>query len=125
MKVKQPEYQITHSNAMMIVRGKLRPTARSVSYDFKIEYWLNRHPVITIAEGQLLKNEKKESIPHMYEQKFLCLYKPKYQQFKPSDFLADIIVPLISLWLFHYENWHVTGKWQGGGEHPAGRRARA
>jgi len=32
--------------------------------------------------------------------------------------VATTIVPWTSLWLRHYEVWHVTGEWWGGGEHP-------
>jgi hypothetical protein len=54
----------------------------------------------------------------MYFQKHLCLYQPKYREFRSSDFISDTIIPWISLWLYYYEKWHVTGKWLGGGEHP-------
>jgi hypothetical protein len=102
----------------IIVKGELRPTYRSVNYVFKIEYSLQSQPIVRIISPSLQKNSKGEDIPHMYGQKHLCLYRPKYNEFKRSDYLSGTIIPWISLWLYYYEQWHITGKWLGGGEHP-------
>lgn len=102
----------------LIVSGELRPTARSTSYRFILEYTINKPPKVRIMSPKLVKNELAEPIPHMYGQKHLCLFQPKYSEFKAHDFLANTIIPWISLWLYYYEQWHITGKWLGGGEHP-------
>jgi hypothetical protein len=122
IKIKHPQFKVITTSSSMIIIGSLQPTARSLIYDFRVEYYLDRLPVITIADGQLVKNAKGQNIPHMYEQKSLCLFRPKYRQFTMADLIADTIIPWTSLWLYHYENWHITGEWQGGGEHPNGRR---
>jgi hypothetical protein len=54
----------------------------------------------------------------MYDQKMLCLYLPYGREFDPGRSLATQLAPWISLWLFHYEAWHATGVWGGGGLHP-------
>ncbi|MEO8403289.1 MAG: hypothetical protein ABI480_01785 [Chitinophagaceae bacterium] len=118
IKVKYPQYKVTTTTSSIVITGSLQPTARSVMYDFRIEYHLYQLPIITIAEGQLVRNAKDENIPHMYEQKSLCLFRPKYRQFTMATLIGDTIIPWTSLWLFHYESWHITGKWHGGGEHP-------
>jgi hypothetical protein len=30
-------------------------------------------------------------------------------------FVSDTIVPWLTEWLFHYEAWHASKKWLGGG----------
>ena len=111
LKIKYPQFSVTSTSYSMIINGSIRPTSRSVLYDFIIEYELNKMPITRIAEGQLIRNVKGEEIPHMYNQDSLCLFRPKYRQF----------IPWTSLWLYHYESWHVTGKWLGGGEHSGSR----
>jgi hypothetical protein len=32
--------------------------------------------------------------------------------------ISEYIVPWISLWLFFYETWLITGEWLGGGHEP-------
>ena len=102
----------------LIIKGQLQPTARSTNYTFVLEYSLSSSPRIRIVSPKLARNSKDEDIPHMYSQKYLCLFQPKYKEFKRSDFLSDTIIPWTSLWLYHYELWHLTNKWLGGGEHP-------
>lgn len=124
IKAKYPQFTVRTTASSLIVAGSLCPTARSMSYDFRVEYQLDYLPVTTIKEGQLCKNEKGENIPHMYDQESLCLFRPKYRQFTMNDLIADTIIPWTSLWLYHYENWHITGQWDGGGEHPHQRNNR-
>lgn len=66
----------------------------------------------------LKRNFNDDKIPHVYTLNELCLYYPKYQEFNSKMLIADCIIPWISLWLYHYENWHITGEWKGGGIHP-------
>lgn len=102
----------------IIINGQIRPTSRSENYSFVLEYTLNKNPKVRIVSPNLVRNNKGEKIPHMYAQKHLCLYRPKYNEFKSSDFLSATIIPWIALWLYYYEQWHITGRWLGGGEHP-------
>ena len=99
------------------IKGKLQPTSRSDIYTVEIIYHLRKRPIVNILKPLLIKNFKGEDIPHVYAGEKLCLYQPKYNEFKFSDFLSATIVPWTSLWLYHYEVWHVTGDWLGGGEH--------
>ena len=102
----------------LIVQGDLQPTARSRFYHFILEYGTNSSPEVRIVSPKLIRNLAGERIPHMYLQKHICLYQPKYKEFRRSEFLSDTVIPWISLWLYYYELWHLTGKWLGGGEHP-------
>lgn len=118
MKIKYVHFNCRIRRNSLIVSGKVRPTSRSKTYSFLLEYTLNEKPKVKIISPKLKRNSKGEKIPHMYSQKYLCLYMPKYREFKKSDFLSDTIIPWITLWLYYYELWHITGKWLGGGEHP-------
>lgn len=102
----------------LLIKGELQPTSRSDVYTVEIIYHFRKRPIVNILKPVLIKNFKGEDIPHVYSGEKLCLYQPKYNQFKFSDLLSATIIPWTSLWLYHYEVWHVTGDWLGGGEHP-------
>jgi len=113
-----PHFKARIFRNRLIVKGELRPTARSSSYRFLLRYSLWSTPKIRIVSPKLSRNSKNEPIPHMYFQKRLCLYQPKYREFRSSDLLSKTIIPWSSLWLYYYELWHITCEWLGGGEHP-------
>lgn len=118
IKARFPTFKVIISKDELIAYGSIQPTERSVVYDIRIKYKLKNLPQILVLNPVLERNSKGEAIPHMYSQKSLCLYQPKYKQFTSSDLLCDTIIPWTSLWLYHYETWHITGEWKGGGEHP-------
>jgi len=118
LRTKYSNFRSVIKRNSVIVKGQFRPTSRSENYSFILEYTLNKNPKVRIISPKLVRNSRGEKIPHMYGQKHLCLYRPKYNEFKNSDFLSETIIPWIVLWLYYYEQWHITGKWLGGGEHP-------
>jgi len=119
MKNKYPNFIVNQTSpSTMKVSGTIRPTARSAWYTFVLKYSSSDNPKVTIVSPELQKNEKGDDIPHLYPAGHLCLYHPDYQEFTRAHFLCDTIIPWISLWLYYYELWHVTGDWLGGGEHP-------
>jgi len=48
----------------------------------------------------------------------LCLWKPRYKEWKWSMKLSETYVPWTVEWLWYFEDWLETGIWAGGGEHP-------
>jgi len=122
MKVKYNHFKSEIKRNSITIYGQLRPTARSVMYDFTLSYTINKAPRVKITSPRLQKNSNGDNIPHMYAQRRLCLYQPKYKEFTNSDFLSETIIPWISLWLYYYEQWHITGDWLGGGEHPTPKK---
>lgn len=118
IKSKYPKFSVYFDAVHLKAIGKIQPTSRSQIYTVEIVYRLYKFPEIKILEPKLIRNFKDEKIPHMYFQKTLCLFMPKYREFKRTDFISDTIIPWTSLWLYHYEIWHSTGEWLGGGEHP-------
>jgi hypothetical protein len=100
------------------VSGAIRPTSRSLKYEFSLFYTSSTEPKVLLVSPLLQRNIRGELPPHLYNDNSLCLYRPKYYEFKRKDYLSDTIIPWISLWLYYYELWLVTEKWLGGGEHP-------
>lgn len=123
MRAMFPQFKTAQKKGSMIVEGKLRPTARSREYSFKLSYVLGHNPDIAITDPPLERNFKGEQVPHVYERLRLCLFRPKYNEFTSSMYLSDTVIGWISLWLYFYELWHVCGEWLGGGEHPTKNQA--
>ena len=98
-------------------RGALRPSPLSRTYQVRVDYRLGRLPAVRVISPELQKRNR-ESIPHVYPDGRLCLYMPKRKEWTPQMPIAETLLPWASLWLFHYENWHASGVWEGGGEHP-------
>jgi hypothetical protein len=118
MRAVYPQFKTVLEKGRLIVEGKLRPTARSREYTFKLCYALGRNPDIAITDPPLERNFKGDNVPHVYERLRLCLFRPKYNEFTSGMYLSDTVICWISLWLYFYELWHVCGEWLGGGEHP-------
>jgi hypothetical protein len=118
LKKSYPDFIIKLSKSCITVNGLIKPTSRSIDYLFKLKYTLGKGPEVNIIDPILKRNFKNEKIPHLYPGNELCLYYPKFQEFNSTKLISDFIIPWISLWLYHYENWHITGIWEGGGVHP-------
>jgi len=120
-----PGFDVTWKNNIMVIVGNIKPTVLSRIYTVQIWYGeINKKyiPKVTILNPKLEKNSKGEKIPHMYSEERLCLYFPKYKEFTSGKYISKTIIPWISLWLYYYEIWHITGKWLGGGIHPTERK---
>lgn len=120
LKFKFNDWDVNFNAICLIANGKIKPTSRSETYAVEIEYFIiKKKPLIQIKilDPILKKNVNGEEIPHMYSQESLCLFMPKYNEFKKTDLISDTIIPWTSLWLYYYEVWHMTGKWMGGGVH--------
>lgn len=113
-----PHFKVSIVKDSLIIKGKLQPTPMSCVYHFKLKYYISQRPHIKITSPELKRNFKNERIPHVYKENELCLYYPKYKEFDSKCRISDYIIPWISLWLYYYEIWHITGEWLGGGIHP-------
>lgn len=101
--------------------GTIQPTEISYTYDVRIIYESFKRPKIQIIRPKLNLPNGKIKLPHVYIKDELCLYYPKYGEWNSQKYIAETIIPWISLWLFYYEGWLMTGKWFGGGiEHGDG-----
>ncbi len=115
--------------------GPLRPLQRT--YTIRISYAARLTiggaevvggflPVVRLDQP-ILKFEHPRTgrdVPHVYwdwgepARSKLCLYDPAANEWSPTDFIADTIVPWACDWLACYEGWLATGTWTGGGRHP-------
>src|SRR5688572_3649588 len=84
----------------LILQGNLQPTPNSEVYSIRIEYQDRGKPMIYVVSPSLKCREDSKEIPHTYTPNRLCLYYPKYGEWKPSDLLYDTIIPWTSLWLY-------------------------
>lgn len=113
-----PQFKTSFNNQTLFIKGDLKPTPRSKEYHFKLRYRVGERPKIKITNPELKRNFKNDRIPHVYSGNELCLYYPKYKEFTSKYTVSEFIIPWISLWLYYYEIWHLTGEWMGGGFHP-------
>ena len=118
IRVRWPGFTVTLNGDVLTATGQLRPTARSLTYEVQITYKLKNNPDIILSSPKIERNFKEEMPEHLYSQERLCLFRPIYGEFRLSDLLSETILPWTALWLYHYEVWHLTGDWLGGGEHP-------
>lgn len=110
-------WSATSDGRRLVATGAVRPSALSREYRLRVEYVRGRQPKTWLVEPKMQRFEGK--LPeHIYSDGSLCLYRPRYNEWTPSDFISTHIVPWISEWLLHYEAWLVSGEWYGGGEHP-------
>ena len=60
-----------------------------------------------------LEDRQDGLIPHVFRNGALCLHY-RWEWNTRMD-IGDTIIAWTSEWLYHYEMWHVTGEWLGGG----------
>jgi hypothetical protein len=95
--------------------GTLRPSDASVTYAVTVAYRLGERPRVFVTVPSLVRRPEAE-IPHRHQDGSLCLHLP--DEWDSTMSIAETIVPWATLWLYHYEVWHATGEWLGGGAHP-------
>lgn len=114
-----PAFEVTHNRNKCVAIGTLQPTPSSTFYRVKIEYKLNDIPRAYVLSPPLNTYENDVKIPHMYEPNRPCIYLPRSGEWGSDKLIARTIIPWLSLWLFYYEIWFITGgEWLGGGLHP-------
>jgi hypothetical protein len=113
-----PHFKLTGlSPCQAIWIGEVTPSSLSETYRVQMRYKIGEAPVILVLSPKLKPRDDGESISHIFpgKESSLCLYYGPYDEWHSGKFLADFIVPWISLWLIYYEAWHATGEWFGGG----------
>lgn len=114
-----PFFGLSWKKGVVCWIGFIQPTIRSDTYKIKVKYFLGDVPKVWVLSPQLVSRSDKEGIPHVYPGKRLCLYLPTANDWNKNMLIAETIIPWTSLWLYHYEIWHATGEWLGGGVHPS------
>jgi hypothetical protein len=118
MRMLLPDFDAKVRDGMLVAEGDIQPTPISETYRVRIKYRGGKPPEVWVLSPALVPRKESEKIPHMFDQERLCLYLPNTGEWSGDMVLAKVVVPWISLWLFHYEMWHIAGEWQGGGIEP-------
>lgn len=118
MRQKFPCLAVELKRNKIIWSGEWWPHALGDIYLIRVSYTIGRRPVIAILRPQLKLAAGKARLPHVYRegQMDICVHLP--EEWTPSRFIADTIMPWISQWLRFYEVWQQTGSWEGEGTHP-------
>lgn len=122
-RIKATQYKVYHTfsknSSHADVYFYVKPTEQSIDYKIKLSVDLRRQKVkIFVVEPDIHNVHKNTKVPHVYSDSSLCLYYPSYNEFHYTDNWVETLVPWISLWLYYYELWEMTGTWLGGGIHP-------
>ncbi|MBZ5524316.1 MAG: hypothetical protein LAP21_18930 [Acidobacteriia bacterium] len=109
---------VAFKRGRIVWTGDWWPHPLSDTYLIQVSYALGRRPRIAILRPQLQLAEGKTHLPHVYldGQMDICVHRP--EEWTPSSFIADTIMPWVSQWLRFYEVWQQTGSWEGEGAHP-------
>lgn len=122
MSARHPRFELLKLKPNLAVwQGTVWPSPLSETYTVRIKYQKYGSPRIWVISPLLRLHDDALSLPHTYAGEYLCLYYPDYEEWTSDKYVAETIVPWISLWLFYYEAWLATDKWLGGGIEHAGR----
>ena len=116
MTLLHPNFRLlTLTPKLVTWQGSVKPLPLSESYLVRLRYEKYKGPQVSIISPKLRLCDGALSIPHTYIGDYLCLYYPDYKEWTSAKYVAETIVPWISLWLMYYEAWLATGEWLGGG----------
>jgi hypothetical protein len=104
------------ANAGLDVVTVIQPTPMSRRYTVRITYRAGGVPDVFVVAPELALRPDADVLPHTYPGDKLCLHLPG--QWRPHMYIAHTTIPWTSEWLFYYELWLVTGRWNGGGHEP-------
>jgi hypothetical protein len=98
--------------------GVLSPLGAG-AYRVRVAYFPTlARPRVTVLEPKLELVEGATKVPHTFDSGRVCVHLT--EEWDPSMYLHQTIVPWTSLWLYYYEVWLATGEWLGGGHgHPS------
>ncbi|MES2457886.1 MAG: hypothetical protein V4594_20170 [Bacteroidota bacterium] len=110
-----PDWYAQSTPSGFTAKAVIQPTPLSDCYTVRVSYRHNTSPIITVLNNKLKPRVPKGNIKHTYRDGSLCLFYPKAKEWTEKDLISQTIVPWISVWLYYYEIWFVTGQWLGGG----------
>lgn len=113
MAATHPQFSGTLTRIGAIWTGTLQPAPLAETYTARINYTLHSRPSIWIVNPELRSFRPGEAIPHTFSNGSVCLHRP--EDWTPMMLIADTIIPWLTVWLYHYEQYLALGKWSGGG----------
>lgn len=127
--LKLPEAEIKLlSGRELRYRFRISPSAFGRVYDCQLQVKPDsQSPEVIVLAPCLQTLAGSATIPHIYSHAGLgtklCLWWPKRREWKPQMKLAETFIPWTAEWLWYFEDWLFTGKWEGGGAHPPLKRS--
>ena len=122
IELRWPGLKCSFRDGTLVCRGRVQPTPMSRAYTIRLEYSVERQPRVRVEDPPLRRRESApdQPIPHTYRSREPgrerpCLYFPHVRVWRSDKLLADTVIPWLHTWLAHYEIWHITGEWRGGG----------
>ncbi len=113
-------FRVHYRDGELVADGDIQPTPRSATYRLRITYRVGDSPRVHVLSPKLVPRDPDGALPHVYPGQRLCLYLPGSGEWSSNKSIATTIIPWAIDWLFHYELWHLTGHWSGGGVEPNG-----
>ncbi len=117
-----PNLRCVISGPVLSCKGPVQPLPIGQSYQVRLAYRVNKWPRAYVDRPGLRRRDREPDlpIPHTYKSKTPgqerpCLFYPDRTVWRPDMGLATTIIPWLYEWLAHYELWHATGEWRGGG----------
>jgi hypothetical protein len=115
-----PGFRATFHRGDVSWTGNLQPSAISQTFKVKIDYSLRRRPKVWVLDPKPQSPDRHKRVRHTFSDGSICLHL--HDEWTPQMYIAETIVPWLGLWLLHYEAWHATGQWLGGGHESTGER---
>jgi hypothetical protein len=112
-----PEFRVRTARNQLRCTGVLQPSATGDAYTVLLEYDVPARPRVHVLEPELRLPKGKTKLPHVFPGNELCLHLST--DWRPDQKICEFIMPWISVWLYFYEVWLVTGEWLGGGHEPS------
>jgi hypothetical protein len=129
-----PDFKlVTHMGQTAVWEGELAPDKRRhlVRVQYRAPLAIENLTVLQVQPRVQVINPKLERhldfdegpIPHVYVNDndrslpYLCLFDPTAREWDVADLIAQTTIFWTWEWLYFYEAWLVTRKWQGGGRH--------
>lgn len=109
---------IRHSRLIWV--QDFRPHVLAHIYRCRVEYTIGAYPRVFCLAPKLSELAAGRKLPHVRsrtEPVELCLFMHQRECWRDAMLLADVVVPLTSYWLAHFEEWLFSGHWRGGGTH--------
>ena len=123
LKSQFPNAKVQFNRNKMTIKLLLQPT--ELSREYLCEFIVERSGRCTVWVSGDMKKLNAVDFPHKYKVDMknkkvqVCLYHPSKDEWNPTHWLKDSLVPWTCEWLLFYELWLSTGEWLGGGEHPS------
>jgi hypothetical protein len=117
LKLLFPNFNVTTARNQLRCIGTLQPSPMSDVYTVQVEYEVPDRPRVHVLQPELQLAKGKTKLPHVFPGNELCLHLST--DWRSDQKICEFIMPWISVWLYFYEVWLVTGEWLGGGHEPS------